>query len=72
MFSRIAFARFSSASPMRGKATLESTNMVTPKASRVQNISPREGETRKLPPSSSACSACATRNAPMSPTSSTT
>ena len=53
MFSLIALARFSSASPIRGKATFASTNIVTPNRSSVQIISPRPGETRKLPPSSS-------------------
>ena len=57
MFSLIALARFSSASPIRGKATLLSTQSVIPNKSRVQIISPSPGETRKLPPSSSAPSA---------------
>ena len=43
MFSRIAFARFSSASPIRGKATFASTNIVTPNRISVQIISPRPG-----------------------------
>ena len=50
MFSRIALARLSSASWMRGKATLLSTHIVNRKRTRVQIISPRPGETRKLPP----------------------
>src|SRR3954453_13783267 len=50
--SRIAFARLSSASWIRGKATFESTYMVIPKTSSVQIIKPRFGETRKLPPES--------------------
>ena len=54
MFSRIALARLSSASRIRGKATLLSTYIVTPNTISVQIISPRPGETRKLPPSSSA------------------
>ena len=61
MFSRIALARFSSASPIFGKAVFERTNIVAPKRISVQIISPRPGETRKLPPSSSA--ACANAGA---------
>ncbi len=66
MFSRIAFARFSSASAIRGNAVFESTNIVIPNSSRVQIISPRPGETRKLPPSSSAVSAASRRTPAMS------
>src|SRR5215213_9060068 len=52
--SSIARWRRSSASPMRGKATLLSTYAEIPKTSSVQIISPTLGETRKLPPESSA------------------
>src|SRR3954463_11259323 len=52
MDSRIALARLSSASWIRGKATLLSTYIVIPKTSSVQIIRPRLGETRKLPPES--------------------
>src|SRR3954469_1438715 len=48
--SRMALARLSSASWIRGKATLLSTYIVIPKTSSVQIIRPRFGETRKLPP----------------------
>ena len=48
--SRIALARLSSASWIRGKASLLSTYIVIPKTSSVQIIRPRFGETRKLPP----------------------
>ncbi len=64
MLSRIAFARFSSASPIFGNAVLLRTHIVTPNSTRVQIISPRPGETRKLPPPSSSvggdeqCSRC--------------
>src|SRR5918996_989677 len=51
--SRIRLARLSSASWIRGKATLLSTYIVIPKTSSVQIISPTLGETRKLPPDSS-------------------
>ena len=51
MFSRIALARLSSASWMRGKATLLSTHIVNPNTTSVQIISPSPGETRKLPES---------------------
>ena len=47
--SAIALARLSSASRIRGKATLLSTHIVNPNTSSVQIISPRPGETRKLP-----------------------
>ena len=50
MFSRIAFARFSSASPIFGKAILLEHAHRDPKRTSVQIISPRPGETRKLPP----------------------
>ena len=43
MFSRIAFARLSSASWMRGKATLLSTHIVNPNSARVQIIRPERG-----------------------------
>ena len=56
MDSRITLARLSSASWIRGNATLLSTYIVNPKTSSVQIISPRLGETRKLPPESSAAS----------------
>ena len=55
--SAISLARLSSASWMRGNATLLRTHIVNPKTSRVQIISPRPGLTRKLPPSSSSPSA---------------
>src|SRR5688500_6767117 len=65
MFSRIAAARFSSASRIRGKASFESANIVTRKVSSVQIIRPGAGETRKLPPSSSAAaSVAASRSGP--------
>src|SRR4051794_6280486 len=54
--SRMALARLSSASWIRGKATLLSTYIVIPKTSSVQIIRPRFGETRKLPPESLAAS----------------
>ena len=57
MLSRIAFARFSSASPILGRATLLSTHIVNANRTRVQIISPSAGETRKLPPSSAPPSA---------------
>ncbi len=66
MFSRIAAARFSSASWIRGKANLLRTHIVNRKRTSVQIISPRPGETRKLPPSSSAVSAAARRTPVMS------
>ena len=43
MFSRIALARFSSASPIRGKANFESTNMVTPKSEQRPDHQPERG-----------------------------
>src|SRR5690349_12391552 len=46
--------RLSSASPIRGNATLARTIRVTPKTTSVQIISPTFGLTRKLPPESSA------------------
>src|SRR6266550_8123967 len=49
MLSRIAFARLSSASWIRGNASLLSTHIVKTNTTRVQIISPRPGETRKLP-----------------------
>jgi hypothetical protein len=52
--SSIAFWRRSSASAMRGNASLPSRNIETPKTTSVQIISPMSGETRKLPLSSSA------------------
>src|SRR3954452_14057199 len=54
--SRMALARLSSASWIRGNATLLSTYIVIPKTSSVQIIRPRFGETRKLPAESSAAS----------------
>ena len=53
MFSLIALARLSSASWMRGNATLPSTHMVKKNRTSVQIISPSPGETRKLPESAS-------------------
>ena len=53
MDSSIAFWRLSSASAMRGNATLERMNIDTPKRNSVHTISPMPGLTRKLPPSSS-------------------
>src|SRR3954451_11356267 len=57
--SRIALARLSSASWIRGNATLLRTYIVIPKTSSVQIIRPRFGETRKLPPDDSAASGSA-------------
>src|SRR3954451_10777794 len=59
MESRIALARLSRASWIRGKATLLSTYIVIPKTSSVQIIRPRFGETRKLPPEPPAASGMA-------------
>ena len=55
MDSRIALARLSSASWIRGKATLLSTYIVNPKTISVQIISPRPGLTRKLPLEATMC-----------------
>jgi len=50
MESSIACWRLSSASAMRGKASLRSRYMEIPKTTIVQIIRPTLGETRKLPP----------------------
>src|SRR5688572_4762029 len=67
MFSRTAFALFSSASPILGRAVRFNTHIVKRKRTSVQIIRPRPGETRKLPPSSVA----ATGSPAMSVTNST-
>src|SRR5215204_1118970 len=69
--SSIARRRLSSASAMRGKASLLRRNSVIPNAASVQIISPTFGLTRKLPPPSSSPPpvSCAIRTRlPMSPT----
>ena len=55
--SATAFARFSSASWIRGKAYRLRMKNVSRNAISVQIISPRPGETRKLPPPSSSVAA---------------
>ena len=67
--SAISLARLSSASWIRGKTFLLRKKTVIPKNSSVQIISPRPGDTRKLPPSSSP-SVAATSTCPMSMTNS--
>ncbi len=70
--SAIVFARLSSASWIFGNASLLSTHIVNRKRTSVQIISPRPGETRKLPPSSFPDSAARLRMPAISPAMSST
>src|SRR5690242_18389182 len=66
MLSRIALARLSRASWMRGNASLDNTHIVNPNTTSVQIISPRPGETRKLPESASGGCAAIEPSGPIS------